>query len=319
MLENKQNITPPMNIDSCERDMLTDLINNVAACPTGKKLLENAAALGYTLCTDSIDGFGHCSAKDKRIVLSNRCSYDKLVSSLAHETRHVEQISKGAEPYYTSEVSLKDQLIEKRLMEADAVATSLMVCHELREQGNKAPMEAAQTHYEKEIAAFEKGMETSSKEALTQAALAWYENKNRLFKHECRVVAAPVSVGANFENTTGKYKKLTAEDCIVRLCAFNGEPYFTKSADELKTPERAGISERLKYWLDINANLCKNEGVSQESSIASIPVYKDSPSLYGQVNMPPMYPSASAKIEAYKKARTLQACVAAKAKGNKSL
>ncbi|MBR1777075.1 MAG: hypothetical protein IJ752_00615 [Alphaproteobacteria bacterium] len=312
MSENEQKINPPMNIDSCERAMLTDLINDVAASPTGKALLEKAAALGYTLSTDSIDGMGHCHAKDKRIVLSNRCSYDKLVSSLAHEARHAEQISKGAEPYYTPNVSLKDQLVEKRLMEADAVATSLMVCQELKEQGNKAPMEAAQLHYEKEIAAFEKGLETSPKEALTQAALAWYENKNRLFKHECRVVAAPVSIGANFENTTGQYKKLTAEDCLDRFCSFKDEPYFTKSADELKTPERAGISERLKYWLDVNANLCKNEGVSQESSIASIPVYKDSPSLYGQVNMPPMYPNAFEKIEAYKKARTVQACAAAR-------
>jgi len=314
MSENKQKITPPMKVEASEWEMLTDLINDVAASPTGKKLLENAAALGYTLSTDSsIDGMGYCSAKDKRIILSDHCSYDKLISSLAHEARHVEQISKGAEPYYTSDVLLKDQLVEKRLMEADAVATSLMVCHELRQQGNKAPMEAAQTHYEKEIAAFEKGMKKSPEEAITQAVLAWYENKNRLFKHECRVVAAPASVGANFENTTGQYKNLTAEDCLNRFCSFNGEPYFTKSADELKTPERAGISERLKYWLTFNENLCKEHGVSQEPSIASIPVYKDSPNLYGQVNMPPLHPNASEKIENYKKARTAQACIAAKA------
>ena len=317
MSENEQKITPPMKIDSYDHDMLVDLINDVAASPTGKALLERAAALGYTLSTDSIDGFGHCHAKDKRIVLSDRCSYDKLVSSLAHEARHVEQISKGAEPYYTPDVSLKDQLIEKRLMEADAVATSLMVCHELSEQGNKAPMEAAQAHYEKEIAAFEKGMKISPKEALTQAALAWYENKNRLFKHECRVVAAPVSVGANFENTTGQYKKLTTEDCIGRLCTFNDEPYFTKSADELKTTERAGVSERLKYWLDVNANLCKSEGVSQESSIATIPVYKDSPSLYGQVNMPPIYPEAYKRIADYKQAQTVKTALVSKARAGR--
>ena len=314
MSENEQKITPPMNIDSCERAMLTDLINDVASSPTGKALLEKAAALGYTLSTDSIDGMGHCHAKDKRIVLSDRCSYDKLVSSLAHEARHAEQISKGAEPYYTPAISLKDQLVEKRLMEADAVATSLMVCHELREQGNKAPMEAAQVHYEKEIAAFEKGMKTSPKEALTQAALAWYENKNRLFKHECRVVAAPVSTGANFENTTGQYKKLTAADCIGKFCSFNNESYFTQNPDVLNTPERAGVSERLKYWLDVNANLCKNEGVAQEPSIAFIPVYKDAPSLYGQVNMPPLYPDASEKIAAYKQAQAVRASAITKAR-----
>ena len=312
MSENKQKINPPMKVSSNEREMLIDLINDVAASPTGKKLLERASALGYTLSLDSIDGMGHCSPKDKRIVLSENCSYDKLVSSLAHEARHVEQIANGAEPYYTPDVLLKDQLIEKRLMDADAVAISLMVCHELKEQGNSAPMEAAKEHYKKEIAAFNKGMKTSPQEALTQAALAWYENKDRLFKHECRIIAPPVSMGENFENTTGRYKKLTAEDCVKRLCTFDGKPYFTKSADELKTTERAGISERLKYWLTFNENICKDAGVSQEVSIASIPVYKDSPNLYGQVEHPPIYPNAFAKIEAYKKARATQARMAAK-------
>lgn len=142
-------------------------------------------------------------------------------------------------------------------MEADAVAVSLMVCHELKERGNPAPMQAAVPHYEKETAAFEKGMKISKNEALTQAALAWYGNENRLFKHECRVIAVPVAMGANFENTTGKYKPVTAESCIDRLCRFDNAPYFTCSAEELKTPQRAGISQRTKDWLNVNVNLCK--------------------------------------------------------------
>lgn len=310
----QQNINPPLKLErNSDQAMLTDLINDVATSATGKALLEQAAAQGYSLSLESIDCFGLCHAKDKRIVLSNRCSYDKLISSLAHESRHVEQISKGAEPYYTPTVLLKDQLIEKRLMEADAVAVSLMVCQELKDQGKEAAMQAALPHYEKETAAFEKGLKVSKKEALTQAALAWYDNENRLFKHECRVVALPVSAGANFENTTGKYKELTPESCIDRLCRFNNESYFTQSANALKTPERAGISQRLKEWLDVNTNLCKEAGVSPEPSVKSLPVYKESPMLYGQVNMPPMYPDAFRKIEAYKTAR---AAFQAKAKGN---
>ena len=317
MSENKQKIMPPMKIEAGNNVVLTDLINDVASTPTGKKLLETASALGYTLSLASIDGMGHCHANDKRIVLSNKCSYDKLVSSLAHEARHAEQISKGAEPYYTSDILIKDQLIEKRLMEADAVALSLMVCGELKQQGNEAPMKAAEIHYEKEVAAFENGMKSSPQEAMTQAVLAWYENKNRLFKHECRVVAAPLCNGANFENTTGQYKKLSAEDCINRLCEFNNKTYFTQNPDVLKTPERAGVSERLKYWLDVNAELCKNQGVSQESSIASIPVYKDAPALYGQVNLPPLHPCSSKLISAYKQAQTVRNTAIAKVRDSR--
>ncbi len=319
MSENEQKITPQIKIDAPRTyaEKLTGLINDIAASPTGKELLENAAKQGYSLSMDSIDGMGHCHAKNKRIVLSDKCSYDKLISSLAHEARHAEQIAKGAEPYYTPNVLLKDQLIEKRLMEADAVAVSLMVCHELREKGNPAPMLAAQPHYEKETAAFEKGLNVSKKEALTQAALAWYENANRMFKHECRVVAVPVSVGENYENTTGKYKSLTAQSCIDRLCSFDNEPYFTQSAKVLEEPQRAGISQRTKDWLDVNITLCKNAGVSPEPSVESLPVYPNSPLLYGQVNMPPIYPVAFQKIAAYKKARTVQMQAATNAVGGR--
>lgn len=313
----EQKISPQIKIDGGNYEMLTDLINDVAACPTGKALLEQAAAQGYSLSTDSIDGMGHCHAKNKRIVLSNKCSYDKMVSSLAHEARHVEQISKGAEPYYTPAVLLKDQLIEKRLMEADAVAVSLMVCHELKQRGNPAPMQAAEPHYEKETAAFEKGLKISKEEALTQAALAWYDNENRLFKHECRVIAAPVSMGANFENTTGKYQPLTAQSCLEKLCRFENRPYFTQKAEVLETPQRAGISQRTKYWLDVNINLCKNAGVSPEPSVESLPVRTDSPMLYGQVNMPPMYPDAFQKIEAYKAARAARVQTAVQKNGGR--
>lgn len=313
----QQNITPPFKLESnADQAMLTDLINDVATSATGKALLEQAAAQGYSLSLESIDSFGLCHAKDKRIVLSNRCSYDKLISSLAHESRHAEQISKGANPYYSSEFLIKDQLIEKRLMEADAVAVSLMVCQELKDQGKEAAMQAALPHYEKETAAFEKGLKISKKEALTQAALAWYENENRLFKHECRVVALPLSAGANFENTTGKYKELTPESCIDRFCRFNNESYFTQSADALKTPERAGISERTKMWLDVTVNLCKSNGVCEEPSIKSLPVHQDSPMLYGQVNMPPLMPEAFRKIEAYKKNQSLQQARAVLARNN---
>ncbi len=308
MSDQSQKITPPMKINAGGSyfETLTDLINVVAHSPTGKALLEHAASSVYSLSIDSIDGMGHCSAKDKQIILSGNCSFDKMVSSLAHEARHTEQISNGAHPYYTPDVLLKDQLIEKRLMEADAVAVSLMVCDELKERGNDAPMRAALPHYEKEIAAFEKGRKISKKEALTQAALAWYDNENRMFKHECRVVALPVSLGANFENTSGKYKRITPENCINRLCRFNGTPYFTQDAKELEIPRRAGISQRTKYWLDVNIDLCKNAGVSPEASVESLPVYENSPALYGQVNMPPMYPQAFQKIEAYKAARLAQ-------------
>ena len=314
---NDQKISPQLKITGGNYETLTNLINDVAASPTGKALLEQAAAQGYSLSVENIDGMGHCHAKDKRIVLSDKCSYDKMVSSLAHEARHVEQIAKGAEPYYTPSVLLKDQLIEKRLMEADAVAVSLMVCHELKERGNPAPMQAAVPHYEKETAAFEKGMKISKNEALTQAALAWYGNENRLFKHECRVIAVPVAMGANFENTTGKYKPVTAESCIDRLCRFDNAPYFTCSAEELKTPQRAGISQRTKDWLNVNVNLCKNAGVSAEPSVESLPVYQDSPMLYGQVNMPPMYPNAFEKIEAYKAARAVRLHTVARRKNGR--
>ena len=124
-------------------------------------------------------------------------------------------------------------------------------------------------------------------------------------------------MGANFENTTGKYKPVTAESCIDRLCRFDNAPYFTCSAEELKTPQRAGISQRTKDWLNVNVNLCKNAGVSAEPSVESLPVYQDSPMLYGQVNMPPMYPNAFEKIEAYKAARAVRLQTVARRKNGR--
>ena len=101
---NDQKISPQLKITGGNYETLTNLINDVAASPTGKALLEQAAAQGYSLSVENIDGMGHCHAKDKRIVLSDKCSYDKMVSSLAHEDRRDEKIPKCAEPYNTPTV-----------------------------------------------------------------------------------------------------------------------------------------------------------------------------------------------------------------------
>lgn len=319
-MENEQNLNTPLQLDAGRRsnEMLVDMINAVASSPTGKAVLEQAAEAGYSVGLDYLDGcIGTCHAKDKKIVLSSSHPYEKLISSLAHEARHAVQITNGAEPYYTPNVLVQDQIIEKRLMEADAVATSIMVCHELKEKGYGEPLAEMDYLYNKEIAAFNEGMKTSKKEALTQAALAWYEKEDRMFKLEGRAIAHPLSVGENFKNTTGKYKKVTPEDCIARICTFEGENYFTQSAEALKTPERAGVSDKMKNWLDMNSNVCREEGVQPEPSVEKIPVYKLSPSHYGYVNFPPMFPEGRQKISDYKEAKAVQAHSAAKIKGGR--
>lgn len=319
-MENEQNLNTPLKLDAGWRrsEMLVDMINAVASSPTGKSVLEQAAEAGYSVSIDNLDGcFGVCHAKDKKIVLSSSHPYEKLISSLAHEARHAVQITNGAEPYYTPNVSVQDQIIEKRLMEADAVATSIMICHELKEKGYGEPMAAMDGHYSTELKAFNEGLKTSKKEALTRAALAWYEKEDRMFKLESRAIAHPLSVGENFKNTTGKYKKITPEDCIARICTFEGKNYFTQSADALKTPERAGVSDKMKNWLDMNANACREEGAPPEPSIEKIPVYKLSPSHYGYVNFPPMFPEGRKKIADYKAAKAVQAHTAAKTGGRR--
>lgn len=260
-----------------QKETMTDLINRVAESDFGREILEDARALGYTVRMDDLGRTtkGVCRSAKKEIVLSTRMSSDVLVLTLAHESRHAGQIGRGAISGYIPSCSLSSLVPHKRLMEADAVAASIVVAEELLQKGDYMPVAMAHRDYPEMAETYENAIEAKrpQNEAMTQCALKWYDNTVRKMAYEEDQFITPLKEGFYAMNTTGGYADLNAEAGMAAICSFKGGMYFT-DPDALKMPERAGMSSYTAGWVAKHIETCKAKtGADVSAVVADVPVY----------------------------------------------
>ena len=129
--------TPEVDIkmtgSDLEQKRLTYLINTIAKnSPSGKKVLQEVANAGFTLGFErQRDSYGFCDPDNKVLMLNPTINDKKLMATLAHESRHVQQNIAGVKAKFGS-YDVATELKLRRATEADAQATAAQVALEIR-------------------------------------------------------------------------------------------------------------------------------------------------------------------------------------------
>ena len=264
-----------------EKKRLAFLINKIArSSKFGRSVLEHAAKEGYSLSFETMGrSRGAASSDLKKIVLNPRCSDSVLTATLTHESRHAEQFSNGAVCGFFKEGRTFSSLLkEERLMEADAVASSVAVCFDLDRCGDRKPLEKLYDSYSHCVRAFGSSADTERNKALTQSALAWYDDTEIKFLYEFYGFVSSVSCGQDIAPAGTKREDPTSEQLVSKICRNEeGKSYFCMSPSALDTSRRAGISDITAAWLANHAKACRANGVSDgetDASLSKIPVYE---------------------------------------------
>lgn len=276
-----QNLKAPFKLAGSAEDQkyLAEIVNNVAKSRLGREILEDAACQGYTLHLEDLgrSTLGTCSAEKKRIVLSARQNADIHVITLAHEARHAGQIGRGAISGYNEAYSFKTQMPHKRLMDADAVASSIVVGEELAAAGDRWPLVRAGKNYDKMIQAYENALNEgkTQKEAFTACMLGWYDFTARKMAYEEDHLMQPMRDGYYAMNDKAAYRPVSLRKSIDMICTFDGGSYFTEKESVLKTPERAGISSYTADWIEKHVEACRRQiGIDVRPAVTGMPVYQ---------------------------------------------
>lgn len=303
----KQELDTPFEIKGSKkaRRAVTEIINRTAKSEAGRAVLEKAAKAGYKIKDEYLESaFGACDGDKKLILLDTHFPKDKLVSTLAHEARHAEQMENGAIKGYDPTKTIASALVEKRLMEGDAVAYSLLVCDELREKGDVRPAVALAHQFPEMSKGFYDGKRASPtgdkvRDAMTGAVMGWFFSERLKMRYELTHVVNPLSLGLNLNTNPASLEKVDVAQSVAKICAFNHKPYFTADESRLGEAVFCGVSRSTKYWINAHVAAVKACGGQPEPSVESIPVYHERPSNRVGLNAypAPLLPCAQDKIK----------------------
>lgn len=259
-----------------EKKRLAALVDRICRNSVfGCDLMEKSAEQGYSLSFEYWKDVRGCADSDeKRIILNPAFSDKVLVATLAHEARHAGQFANGAAE--EGGLSAACRLKEGRLMEADAVAASVVVCCDLKNLGDKTPLKALKENYPRIVAAYERNVSKDADMAQTAAALAWYNDEETKFSYEFHDFIEPLSGGAGLKHAHEQCRDMSSEELLNVVCGCDGRNYFSEPPSVLDTPERAGISEISAAWLDWHLKTCKECGVAEneiDPSLKRMAVY----------------------------------------------
>ncbi len=229
-----------------ERKRLTSLVNRVAkSSPFGRSILEAAAADGYSLSFEmQLSSFGFCERDRKAIVLDPKVSDRRLVSVLAHEGRHAQQFSNGADENFGKR-TVKSSLMYFRAMEADAEAAASVTCLEMKSAGDAEPWDKFKTaapYVAGKLHFFEKMPNVHAASGMLMTAFeGWYEDPMIKEAYEISYLLRPMKDAMkrkSYDDLPFDREEKSAD--IVRLicrgpqgCYFEGRPDVLEDPDKL--------------------------------------------------------------------------------------
>ena len=230
---------------------LTHFVNTIARhSPFGRAVLEDAAKDGYTLIMENqTDSCGFCDKTGKVIALNPALSDSLLIATLAHEGRHAQQFSRGAEEEF-GVFNLKGEVMYTRAMEADAETAAAATCHEIRlNSGNVGPWNDFAEDSVEIANAFINA--ASSKNApvddkmLQGAFNGWYKDIPMMEAYEeGYIVDVMQNAMRGRKGAMPKYnREVKSEDIVNLFCSnANGECYWADNPQILNEREKLSIS-----------------------------------------------------------------------------
>lgn len=261
------------------------LINTVADySPTGRGVLETAAAEGYKLQMLLASGMsGFVCPEMKTIYLNPACDDGALIETLVHESRHLYQHTKGI-PSSHHEFILKDAVMLSRAKEADAETIGAAACYEIMVNGGiKEPWRAMEekapmiTKGLTEAAAYEGAPVTS--EMLQGAFTGWYKNPEIMNRYEDSYIMTQVlgnATSRSREAEPSDYFKRTmsSEEIVSTFCAdAAGKCYWAGRPGVLAEPEFLEVREKVVQTAQsVNLFREKELGLKRDDSYQQLPI-----------------------------------------------
>ncbi|MGD9638934.1 MAG: DUF6782 family putative metallopeptidase [Alphaproteobacteria bacterium] len=262
------------------------LLDRLQKVPEGKHLVDNVARDGYTFnFQSSTTACGSCEVEKKEIILNPNISEDRLVATLAHELRHAQQFTRGAN-HKISEQTTKTKIMTTRAMEADANAYAALVCWNLKnsshegpweQKGDPAPWQKLTETAPEITTAFEKTMVSTkdTSKALAEAFKAWYHERIREIYDDGHIDNLKRIEDEGKAGSLSFAKENSPENIVNVTCFHNGKSYLPNAADVLNSPEYLSVSEKnmaeIKKFFETRE---QEFGVKADKSLAQIPVRK---------------------------------------------
>ena len=288
--EEKPEIDIKLKGSKNEKKRLTALVNAIAKnSPTGRKLLEDAAQNGYALdFAVQRNSFGSCSRDKKRIHLNPTIDDEKLIATLAHESRHAQQHQRGVPEFYTTDFATEVRL--RRATEADAQAAAAQVALEIRAATKDESVWRAFAQTAPVIAAtvmkpsIEKplGMVVDDQSSTMQDAFkGWFDQSAMMTVYEMRYLREPMR-SIEMQPVWGRisaFKEMpfsdhmTSRQIVETICATNkGDCYFKHDPHILNEPRMCAVTPETKAVANRFFEMRRDiTGKAKDASVKTLP------------------------------------------------
>lgn len=234
---------------------LEELIAVLRTTKLGKELLDDAEKYGTKITTAALSSaHGAYDDESNVVMLGSGGSFDRQITTLAHELRHAQQFKNGVQLNALTDVP-KDYLHSQWTIEADANVASCLVAWDLKQQGNPGPMQAfAQEngHITKpfEAAAEKGGIENNL--AQKEAFRAWFTDMGIRDAYESNYLRnfdRRKRKASRAELDTALQRSVPVTENVAKVCRTNGTPYLTEkeTKDFFDRPEMSSVKHET-FW-----------------------------------------------------------------------
>ena len=270
-----------------EKRRLTSLVNRIAhSSEFGRSVLERAADAGFVLSFQLRDAtvLGSCCEIKKAVMLNPAYSDDRLVSTLAHEARHAEQFSRGADSEFGKR-TLKTEIMYFRAMEADAQAAAAVTTMEMKGNGDGKPWKRLRKETSYVTDPLVHSAEFTEKPRATDALLGaafkgWYDDAfiKEAYENSYIVSVMDNIMKENKEAENPYSQKESSKAIVYRMCRGVDGCYFKNEPDVLENSKFLDISPTtLAKALQYASIVKKETGKEGDRSVDLLPVRQPLP------------------------------------------
>lgn len=250
---------------------------------TGRRLLKQARKDGYKLVMIPGRGWAGQVDADRRLIVLNACESDeRLIETLVHECRHVQQFSRGVE-YGCGMYNIKDAVRLHRCKEADAEAVTAAVCHEIRvSSGGESAWKEFASGRPFVAAGLEKEALNQKDPVVTPVMLraafdGWYADERVVQIYEENYIEKGILTECfSQKEKLGNYfhKKTTSEKIVSMVCADNnGGCYWKTDPFVLNERSRLLVNESTVLRAEkVLTGIEKMTGIKQNRSYRDLPL-----------------------------------------------
>lgn len=291
-----------------EQKRQAHLINTIARhSPTGKKILQDAAAAGYSIGFETMsNSCGSCDKEDKTILLNPMMNDAKLTTTLAHEARHAQQNLRGVNSHFCT-YDVATELRLRRATEADAQAVALQTALEIRAATHDGTIfHEFKSSYPEIVADLPlfsrekplKEVVADRNKNMTIAFCGWFDQdeivsayENGYLRGHLRSIAGKDEAAQMHVFAERPFRgHLSSADIVNQVCETeNGECYLAHDPHVLNRPKMCGIAPETKAAADMFFSRRQQlTDRAKDSSYRELPerVYRSFTPEYGHFGMP---------------------------------